>query len=634
MPKRTIRAMTNDDGMAVPDPTDRGDDRRKRPRIRERSASVPLKEVDADTNVPHDTAASDKIQVLQTSASDEVNTADDIAAPDFKPVGLSDIPHQVLRTEALDIINTAAAPDSDPISLSDSPHQVLKTEALDDANTADNTATLDSTPLGDGDIPHQVSQTKAASDHVNTEVPDSKPLGDGDITYQVLQTKALDIVNTHDTATALDSNPVGNSEDSHHILQTKASDNVITAAPDSKPLGHSDTPHQASQTKASDHVNTGDDTMALDPNPISARDSFHRVLETQASGYVNTGDDVAAPEPGDQASTSCPLLKMGYRQGKLLTHSGIEDYILIAKQQAEDFESHPQITVEDNILPYWKQLCSEIEVMVKIHFQGQSFSWADLSPETQEKVSRWTPKAKEYLEHVKMKDLILQACIWHTIDEKVFSPDWSTRWSSGPLAHFGKLKQDFQNTFNTPWKFDQHDPAYGCWVMFSHMLFRRKGTKMAYDCNTLARHIAHDLGEIIGADHDETTSLVHYIEEIAGFPDLVAELDLCFQKSCVKFWVAWQPKPTTADTNSNSLWGFPMQAGMKTADAGMETAEFDLKSRGQPVQIVSQPWLIADDQHSEFIRFNTASGEPYPSPPEPRILYHMRVEVDRVSGKE
>ncbi|KAK7415585.1 hypothetical protein QQZ08_012301 [Neonectria magnoliae] len=470
--------MTNDDSMTVPDPDDHGDDRQKRPRLLERSASVPLKEDEADTNVPHDNAASDKIQVLQASASDNVNTADDIAAPN-----------------------------SNPISLGDSP-------------------------------------------------------------YQVLQTEALDIVNTHDDTAALDSNPVGNSED----------------------------PHQVSQTKASD--------------------------------YINTGDDVAAPEPCDQASTSRPpILGMGGRSRQLSSAERLRKYLAIAMNQSEANSASVQSDAETSILSAWNELLQAIKGTVMGYFKDQPCSWANLSSETQKKVNRWTPKAKEYLEDDQKKHYILEACIWHTIDEKLFSPDWSMRWAGGPLAPFGEMKQLFQKNFSTSWEFHRHGPSYRCWLMFSTMLITDLGLKSEYDHDTLARHIAHNLGELIGADDNGPTSVVDakYLSYIA---ECAACVDWWFQHACFKYWVAWQPEPAD-DGDSESIWGFAMQDNMEHVE-GTD----DLKNSGQPVQIVLRPCLMADDQQTKIMHFGTVGGKPRGYRPPFRVVRPMLVEVDRVSRKE
>ncbi|KEZ44402.1 hypothetical protein SAPIO_CDS3392 [Scedosporium apiospermum] len=73
------------------------------------------------------------------------------------------------------------------------------------------------------------------------------------------------------------------------------------------------------------------------------------------------------------------------------------------------------------LLAIWRHLINDIEYLSEFCFPEQ-ISWETLTPAVQEKLIRWAPKAKQYLESGPQRSrLIFEAWIWHILDDNIFS---------------------------------------------------------------------------------------------------------------------------------------------------------------------------------------------------------------------
>ncbi|KPM40114.1 hypothetical protein AK830_g6454 [Neonectria ditissima] len=465
-----------------------------------------------------------------------------------------------------------------------------------------------------------------SSPEMEDKVDQTKPLGGEEVSPQDLHMKALNNLNSGNNPGDEPGDEPG-VEPGDDVMAPEPSTQFPAIRSPSPPIGDDEEPLRPSSPEPVDNVGVGDVVATLEssaqvPIPDPPADSIQDNKIPQPFDVLETGDDTEATDPDAQVSTSHPSINPEIpSHAKLHTRVREEDYVLIAMQQAR--MNGLRVKSHEQILSNWKLLCIRVRLLAERVAKGQSLAWADLGPDTQRKVGRWTSKAKEYLEDDNKKHLLLQACIWHAVDEKVLSSDWSMRWSSGLLASFGNMRQAFESKIDKPWGFHRLGPAYRCWLMISNTLMTNATrTPVRYNEDILARRIADDLSKLTGADYDKFASFVDLFE-MTDVTGAVAAVDEVLQESCFKYWVAWQPRPADNKCVSERLWGFPMQEMMETAEGN------DLEGRGKPVQLVVQPWLVADDQQTkvEWI-------PPPASQLQFRIVHPMRVDVGCASGKE
>lgn len=100
----------------------------------------------------------------------------------------------------------------------------------------------------------------------------------------------------------------------------------------------------------------------------------------------------------------------------------------------------------ETIYGIWSDLCDVASCQMR-RWERTSFSWEALSSDTQEELSRWSPKAKEYFEDPERAHWILLARFYHTLDERLFSADTAVKWnrSEGVNSHLAQVTDFFRS---------------------------------------------------------------------------------------------------------------------------------------------------------------------------------------------
>ncbi|KPM34293.1 hypothetical protein AK830_g12277 [Neonectria ditissima] len=579
MPKRTLGDIADAGASAKPPHK-----LRKSRRLQKRSPS-PLETEDKFDNTTHFNGDQMSSHDLQTKALDSLgasNTSNDEAMAPEPNVPVSTL-----------------CPDVNPIH-----------------DDAEQPQLLDSEPLGNLATSNPIATTEHSA-QVSTLCTDVNPMHDDAEPSQLL-----------------DSEPLGNLATSDPIATTGPSAQVGTLGRITSPiLNDKDSPRLANKEPL-DNLKAGDNIAATESSApaspiLHIRDDKEppQILDAESSDKIETGNgntvtETSAQVPALQLFTNPEELRCARDQ----TISRVEDYVLLALRQAQHHDFKWQDSISACVREAWDELSQKIGVFATLSYQGKSFSWAAIDLETREKLSRWTPRAKEYLEDDGKKHLIVQASIWHTIDDKLLSPDWSTRWPSRLWASMGDMKQAFSQNFDKPWEWHALGPAYRCWLMLSSILALNTSTGgFQYDYFLLAFEIARDLEKLAGVNSNGVWPLGGKLLDF-DIPQCATSLDLDLQTACIKYWAAWQPRPADNEPPSESLYGFPMQNLMKTPKGD------DMESWGKPVQIVVRPCLMADDQQAVNMNTPSATGEPIR--PTFRMVHPMCVEVDCASGED